>query len=247
VARREPQTARQLRRAIGIITPSANIVVERMAIRLMRAFGEVDIHFARIPVSGSLDPHPDGYDWLAFENAAALLADAEPGVIVWAGSKGVLIGIDKDLELKQRIEALTALPFTSSSLGLANLATAGGLNRIGLVTPYTGAYQRRLIAGFGRMGIECSGEAHAGIADNLAYAGIGGEQIAQMARIAATGNPGAILGWCTNFAAGEVAAGIERETGIPFYDATLLALWDALGHLGVERTAGASWGRLFNS
>jgi maleate isomerase len=234
------------RPAIGIITPSANVVVERTAIRLMRSFPDVDIHVSRVPVSGSADPFPDGYDVAAFESAARLLADAEPGVLVWAGSKGVLVGIEKDEALRSRLTAITGLPFTSSALAFAELTRLNRLERIALVTPYTASYQQRLIDGFLRLGAECVAETHGGIADNLAYARIGPDEIAGMARSVVAAQPQAILAWCTNFGAGEVAVAIERETGTPFYDATLLALWDCLRILGIDRTpAAASWGSLF--
>jgi maleate isomerase len=234
------------RRAIGIITPSGNVVVERTAIRLMRTFPDVDIHFSRVPVSGSTDPFPDGYDWAAFETAARLLADARPGVLVWAGSKGVQVGIERDEELRSRIGTLTGLPFTSSTLALADLARLKALKRIGLVTPYTATYQEKLIAGFARLGLECVAETHSGVSDNIAYAQIGTDEIAGMARTVATAKPDAILAWCTNLAGGEAAAVVERETGTPFYDATALALWDCLRTLGIDRTPAApSWGSLF--
>jgi hypothetical protein len=34
---------------------------------------------------------------------------------------------------------------------------------------------------------------------------------------------------------------------MPFYDATLLCLWDALAFIGVDRSAGTTWGSLFKT
>jgi maleate cis-trans isomerase len=82
-------------RSIGVITPSANVVVEWTSINLMRAFPQVGLNFSRTPVSGTVDPHPHGYDLNAMVDAAKLLAHARPQAIVWAGSKGVLIGVKR--------------------------------------------------------------------------------------------------------------------------------------------------------
>lgn len=218
--RRSPLT----HRSVGIIVPSANIVVERAAIAMLRDEPGTEVHFARVPVRGAVDPFPDGYDVDAFEAAADLLADAASGAIVWAGSKGVLVGIDRDEDLKTRIEDRTGLPFTSSALALRDLVAATGLRRIGLVTPYTAPHQQRLIAGFKRLGLDCADEAHADIANNLAYAAVGAAEIRRMATQVATSRPEAILTWCTNFASAECLPAIERDVGLPVYDATLLGL-----------------------
>jgi len=237
-------------RALGIITPSGNVVVEWTAIELMRSFPDVGLNFARIPVSGCVDPHPQSYDWRAMTSAAGLLSDARPGALVWAGSKGVLVGPERENELRQRIEGDTGLAFTSSTLALGDLRDRTGMRRIALVTPYGDAYQRRLIEGFARIGLECVCERHAGIDDNLSYAHVRADDIRRMARevvAEAKGGLDAILAWCTNLPAGPLATGIETETGIPFYDATTLALGEALRGLSVDLKPAHAWGRLFQN
>lgn len=235
--------------AIGIITPSANVVVERIAIDFMRAFPRVGLHFSRTPVFGEVDPYPDDYDWDAMLAAAELLAHAEPGVVVWGGSKGVLLGIHKDHMLCKRIETKTGIRSTSSSLALAELIERKGLQRIGLVTPYSDAYQQRLVQGFARLGIDCVAEAHVGCTDNLAYASVGENEIKRMTRevVQAAGNQrlDAVLAWCTNLPAASLAGEMENETGTPFYDATALALWHALRILDIDLSPARSWGSIF--
>ena len=42
-----------------------------------------------------------------------------------------------------------------------------------------------------------------------------------------------------------MAAEIEAETGIPFYDATSIVVWKALRLLGVDTAAIGDWGGVF--
>jgi maleate isomerase len=234
------------RTAIGVITPSANIVVEQATIRLMRAFPAVGANFSRAPVKGRPDLDEDGYDLEAMLSAARLLADAAPGILLWAGSKGVQLGVEKERLLCERIEDETGLAVTTPTLALEKLVRDRGIGAVGLISPYSRAYQTRLVEGFDRMGIACVAEAHAGVDDNLAYASIGNAKIRHMARRVAAARPDAILAWCTNFAAGPLAGAIEREVGVPFYDATSLGLSRALTILGVDFTrAPALWGAAF--
>jgi len=214
-------------RSIGIIVPSANVVVERAAIRFAAEVPGLELQFTRIPVRGDADPFVQGYDVDAFLRAAELLADARPDVLLWAGSMGVLVGAEHDERLGELIEAETGLPFTSSTIALVRLAERERLERIALVTPYAQAYQDRLVAGFVRLGFDCVAEEHAGLRDNLSYAGIGEEDTVRMALKVSVSRPDAILSWCTNFASTGCVQRIEVETGLPFHDATLLGLSDA--------------------
>jgi maleate isomerase len=226
------------RRSIGAITPSANVVVEWTAIRLLSRFPDVGVQFARVPVRGAVDPFPEGYDTAAMLEAARLLADARPQAILWAGSKGALVGIEQDETLCAEIKQATGVEATTPTLALREFV-AGRPRRAALVTPYTQAYQARLIEGLGRLGIVCASERHAGVADNLAYADVGPQAIAAMMREAAreAANPDFVLTWCTNFAVADVVESFEREFPFPVVDATLLGLNQALrlvGRVGAE-------------
>jgi maleate isomerase len=235
------------RQAIGVIAPSANVVVEWTAIHLMRAFPEIGLHFARTPMRGTVDPHPNGYDTEAMLNAAGLLADAAPSVIVWAGSKGVLVGLEEEEALCSAIKIATGVEVTTPTIALRQL-WARGARRVALVTPYTTPYQNRLIEGLERLGIACVSERHADISDNLAYAEIKPEQIRRMIRdalSAAETPPEYVLAWCTNFAAAALVDELEREFGVPVIDATLLGMRQAFSIIDVDPSPARAWGRLF--
>ncbi|WP_144187043.1 maleate cis-trans isomerase family protein [Elioraea rosea] len=232
--------------AMGVITPSGNLVVERVTTALLASVPAVSAHFARIGVRGAVDPFPDRYDMDGMLTAARLLADARPGVILWNGSKGGLIGVEHDRALASAITAETGIAATTSTLALEAVLRDTGARRIALATPYAEAYQARLVARFAEWGFETVAESHLGLTDNLSYASVPLTAIAAQIDTVAAARPDAILTWCTNYAAAMVAAEAERRTGIPVHDATTLPLWSGLRMLGVDTTPlAARWGSLF--
>ena len=234
-------------RGIGVITPSGNTVVERVTIGILAAFPEVSCHFSRSGVHGASDPFPDSYDWDSMLGAARLIAHAGPEVIVWSGSKAGSIAFDLDRELCDRIAAETGCRATTSTLALVDALRRVGAKRVALVTPYTPAYQAKVLATFRREGLDCVADACAGLSDNLSYASMTADEIRAMLRQVAAAQPDAIVAWCTNFLAAPLAAEIERETGITLLDSTALAVWHALRMLDIETTPARAWGRLFVS
>ena len=226
------------------ITPSGNTVVERTTMAMLRHAPGVGAVFSRSPVHGGSDPFPDSYDWDSMLRAAELLSHAAPGVILWNGSKGGAIGLDRDRELCDRITERTGIRAETSALVLRRLLRDRGWRRIGLVTPYAATYQRRLIAALEAEGLEIVSESHLGLSDNLSYASVAYETIRTQADQVADALPDIVLAWCTNYPAAPLAASFEAATGIPFWDATALGVLGAMQALGVAGP-GAEWGSLF--
>jgi maleate isomerase len=236
---------RQQTKAIGTITPSGNIVVERVTAAILRDFPEVSGHFSRTPVFGSSDNYKDGYDWDGMLGAARLLSHANVDMICWNGSKGASLGFDADTELCERITQETGITSTTSILALDRVLREAGAHNIGLVSPHTDAYQAKVTAAFERRGYPCSAEAHSGFSDNFSYCTVPDTDIVAMVRKVAAAKPDAIVTFCTNFPAAHLVAPLEQETGIPIYDTTSIGVWDSLRRAGVETGRGARWGNLF--
>lgn len=232
--------------ALGVITPSGNLVVERITARLLDRFPTVSAHFSRIAVVGERDPFPDSYDLDGMLTAARLLSHAKPDVILWNGSKGGSIGFGHDADLKRRIEDATGITATTSSLALLEAVARLGTRRIALVTPYAAAHQQRIVARMAEEGIAVIAESHLGLTDNLSYASVPAERILAQIETVARAAPDAVLTWCTNYAGALVAAEAERRHGLPVLDATTLPLWHALRLIGRDTAPAAPlWGRLF--
>jgi maleate isomerase len=236
---------RRQTKALGMITPSANVVVERVTAAILSDFPEVSGHFSRTPVVGSSDNYQDDYDWDAMVNAARLLAHAKLDVICWNGSKGVGLGFDADHALCERITAETGIAATTSVLALEAVLRDRKVRNIGLVSPHTDTYQAKMTAALAKRGFPCVAEGHAGFSDNFSYCTVPDADIVAMIRKVAAAKPDAIVTFCTNFPAAHLAAALEEETGIPIYDTVSIGVWDALRRAGVATERGARWGSLF--
>jgi maleate isomerase len=236
---------RQQTKAIGMITPSANVVVERVTAAVLADFPEVSGHYSRTPVFGSSDNYKDDYDWDGMMGAARLLAHAKLDVICWNGSKGIGLDFDADRALCARISEETGFAATTSIVALDNVLRATQARGVGLVSPYTDAYQGKMVAAFEKRGWPCVAEAHSGLADNFSYCNVPDDDIVRMIREVAAAKPTAIVTICTNFPAAHLVEPLERETGIPIYDTTSIGVWDALRCAGVATARGARWGSLF--
>jgi len=236
---------RQQTKAIGTITPSGNIVVERVTAAILQDFPEVSGHFSRIPVYGSSDSYKDDYDWEAMLSTARLLSHAHPDVIVWNGSKGVSLGFDLEPVLCGRIRQETGITATTSILALERVLRETGARQIGLVSPHNDPYQAKVTAAFAKRGFPCAAEAHAGFSDNFSYCTVPDADIARMIRDVAAAKVDAIVTFCTNFPAAHLVAPLEHELGMPIYDTVSIGVWDALRCAGIQTTRGSRWGSLF--
>jgi maleate isomerase len=236
---------RNQRHAIGMITPSGNVVVERITAAILYDFPTVSAHYSRTPVFGSSDRYSSDYDWDGMLSAAELLGHANLDVICWNGSKGGSIGFDADRRLCGLIRDKTGAAATTSTLATAEVFAATGVTSFGLVTPYTDAYAGKIPPNFAREGFACVASAHAGISDNLAYCTVPEAQTMQMVRDVAAARPQAIITYCTNFCAAPMVAALEAELGIPVYDSVSIAVWKSLRLAGVPTAPGARWGSLF--
>jgi maleate isomerase len=236
---------RRQTKAIGTITPSGNIVVERVTAAILSDFPEVSGHFSRIPVFGSSDSHKDDYNWDAMLGTARLLSHANVDVISWNGSKGASLGFDLEPVLCERITAETGIKATTSILALDTVLRQRGAGTIGLVSPHDDEYQAKVTDKFAKRGFPCIAEAHAGFSDNFSYCKVPDADIVRMVREVAAAKPDAIVTFCTNFPAAHLIAAMEQETGIPIYDTVSIGVWDALRQAGVETARGARWGSLF--
>jgi maleate isomerase len=231
---------------VGFITPSGNTIVERVTLGILRHFPEVSPHFSRTPVFGALDPFPDDYDWDSMLEAARLLRHADLSVITWNGSKGANIGLDKDRVLVDRITEMTGVASTTSLLAVEQVFREDAVKSYALVSPYREAYAKRIEANIEAAGFNCISNQHAGLSDNLSYASIPLDTVAEMMRSAAKSRPQAILSCCTNFPGAIIIAEMEEELGIPIYDTASIAVWKTLSLASVDTKPGLPWGSVFS-
>ena len=231
---------------IGWITPSANTVVERVTLGILRRFPEVSPHFSRTSVVGAVDPFPLTYDFDDMLATAKVLGDAQLDVVAWNGSKGGSLGFALDHDLVARIEQLTGAKSTTSTLAIDKVLREDGVKRFALACPYVDSYRERIVRSFAREGYECVAARNFGLSDNYSFSQIPLDDIAAMLRELAKQRPQAIITFCTNFPAAPIVPEMERELGVPIYDTVTMGVWGALKRLGLDTRAGRDWGQVFD-
>lgn len=209
--------------------PSSNRVVERVARSILDDRPGIDACFARVPYAGH---PPDGYDMASFRQAASLLAQAHPAVILWNATRGALIGFTPDRQLCETIEGETGIPCATTALATVDLLRRRNLRRIGLVAQGDDPDGARLKQTFAQEGIEIVAGHNFGITDNFEAASVTPEQIeAQVIRLSTVADLDAVLIWSTNLAGHGLSARLGKHLGMPVLDSAALGILAAMPYV----------------
>jgi maleate isomerase len=233
---------------LGMLTPSSNTVVEPLTAAMLAEVPEVTAHFSRfkvteIAVSEASDRQ---FDEDGILQAAELLTHAKADVIAWNGTSASWLGFERDERLCERLTEATDVPACSSVLAFREIFEATGVTRVGLVTPYDDAVQKKIARNWRKAGFDCSAERHAGLTDNFAFAEVSERDIANMARAVASAGVDAVAIVCTNMRAAPLVERLEAELGVPVYDSIATTLWKSLLLAEVPPASIRGWGRLFS-
>jgi maleate isomerase len=232
---------------LGMLTPSSNTVLEPVTAAMLAGLPEASAHFGRFRVTEialsrqALGQFDDG----EILRAAELLSHAKLHSIGWNGTSSGWLGFDADEQLCERITAATGIPACTSVLALNEILRLTGVKRFGLVTPYRGDVQARIVENYARAGFECAAERHLGLQDNYSFSEVSADQIRAMTREVAKAKPEAITIFCTNLRGAPLVEELERETGIAVYDTIPTVVWKSLKIAGVDPRRVQGWGRLF--
>lgn len=235
------------RKLIGVLTPSSNTALEPLTSAMVSRQPGVSAHFSRFTVTeiSLRDQSLNQFDDSKILEAARLLADAHVDVICWSGTSASWLGFEKDRQLCARITEATGIPATTSVLALNEILAAQGARTLGLVSPYVEDVQRRIIANYAGIGIDCVAEQHLDLTVNFAFSEVEPDTLRGMLREAARARPEAMTVMCTNLHAAQLVDEMERELGIPIYDSVATVVWRALKTIGVDPRGLKGWGRLF--
>jgi maleate isomerase len=225
-----------------MITPSSNTCVEPVTYRIVADADDVTVHFSRLPVTTITLDASAQFAAEPMLRAAALLVDARVDVLVWNGTSGSWLGTGHDEELVRELQDATGTPATTSTLAMAEAFAASGVQRLGLVTPYTADVADRIAGQYAGQGVTVVAERHCGLSDNEAFARVPGEELAEMAR-AVGRDVDAVVVLCTNLGAASLVADLEAELGVPVLDSVAVTLWHAL-RVGGRKAPIEGWGAL---
>lgn len=235
------------RKLIGVLTPSSNTALEPLTSAMVSTVSGVSAHFSRFTVTeiSLRDASLNQFDDSKILEAARLLADARVDVICWSGTSASWLGFEKDRQLCARITEATGIPATTSVLALNELLAAQGARTLGLVSPYVEDVQRRIVANYAGIGIECVAERHLDLSVNFAFSEVEPDTLRHMLREVAEQGPDAITVMCTNLHGAQLVEVMELELGIPIYDSVSTVVWSALKTIGIDPRVVQGWGRLF--
>ncbi|KFC75948.1 hypothetical protein FG93_00088 [Bosea sp. LC85] len=188
------------RRAIGLIVPSSNRVVERVAARLLAGTPEIDCCIARVPYGGIVAAGPSGgYRLEPFDSAATLLEEAGVDTICWSATRGAALGFAVDRDLCRRIEDETGIPAVTTALATVERLSVTPCGRVGLITQGDEAESLHVAGQFRRGGVDILDHLWLGITNNLHAAHLAGDTLLREARtLAARSGLDTILVWSTN-------------------------------------------------
>jgi maleate isomerase len=236
---------------IGVLTPSSNTALEPLTSALAAEVPGCSAHYSRFTVTEiALSIRALGqFDDANILAAAALLADAKVDVIAWSGTAAGWMGFDSDRRLCDRIHARTGVAATTAVLALNELLKIAGVERLGLVTPYTQDVQQRIVENYAREGIAVVAERHLRISVNHDFALVEPDTLLDLMREVSLGTdharPQAISTYCTNLRAAPLAERVESELGIPLLDTVSTTVWGALRAVGADPAQIKGWGSLF--
>jgi maleate isomerase len=236
-----------LRKRIGVLTPSSNTALEPLTSAMVSCLPGVSAHFSRFTVTeiSMRDQSLNQFDDSKILEAARLLADARVDVICWSGTSASWLGFERDRQLCERITEVTGIPATTSVLALNEILSAQGARTLGLVSPYVSDVQKKIVANYKGIGIECVAEQHLDITVNFAFGEVEPDTLRRMLREVAKQRPDAMTVMCTNLHAAQLVEELERETLIPIYDSVATVVWKALKTVGIDPRELKGWGRLF--
>lgn len=233
---------------LGMLTPSSNTALEPITAAMLADVPEVTAHFSRFKVTeialSDASNRQFGEDEIL--RAAELLTHAKVDVIAWNGTSASWLGFDRDERLCERLTEATGVAACTSVLAFREIFERTGAARVGLVTPYDDAVQKKIVENWRRAGFDCVAERHAGLNENFAFAEVSEREIAAMARAVASAGVDAIAIVCTNMRAAPLVERLEAELAVPVYDSIATTLWKSLLLAEVPPASIRGWGRLFS-
>lgn len=175
-----------------------------------------------------------------------MLADAKPDVITWSGTSAGWMGFEKDISLCERITARTGIPASTAVLALNELIALKKIKRLGIVSPYTEDVQQKIVRQYAAAGVEVVSEVHHDISVNYDFALVEPDTIEKDLQTVSQAKPEAIVTYCTNLRAAQLADAFEQKSSAVLLDTVSTTVWGALRKVGVNPAEIKGWGKLFS-
>jgi maleate isomerase len=228
---------------LGVLVPSGNSVAETELRAILP--DDVTLLTTRLALRGSSEP-----ELLAMltdlENAACLLAHAEPDAIAFHCTAVSTFAPHLATEICRRITAATGHKAIATADAILAAFRVLHTSHVLLVTPYIQPVHQREIDFLSASGLIVAGGNCLGIDTNTEMARISPDAIAARVRAAAHGlSADACFISCTAIRSAVLIADLEVTLGMPVITSNQVLAWHALRTLGIERRING-FGRLFD-
>tara|TARA_R110002095_G_scaffold201105_1_gene181771 strand:- start:402 stop:1037 length:636 start_codon:yes stop_codon:yes gene_type:complete len=204
---------------LGLLIPSSNVVMEPLAARQT----DIQVHVNRL---GVIDIALNTTSRAQFSmdgqvSAAKLLCDANVDKIVWGGTSASWLGFKHDADFSSRVTSETGLPTTTSVLQINQELAELGVQKIGLVTPYSDDVAKQINRNYEAEGFVVSAWRNHGGKMSRDFASIPQSTIRELICEVALGDVEVVIVMCTNLDAADLSVELTRSLGIPVIDSAL--------------------------
>ncbi len=228
---------------LGVLIPSVNTVVEPQ-LNAMLPEG-VSLHFTRLKLTGSSDE-----ELLAMvervEEAALLLADAEPQRILFHCTAVTTFAPGMVAGIQARITGATGLPADVTAEGIVAGLRSLGARRIVLVTPYIPPVNAREVAFLRHHGFDVLSEHGLDLPGGKAFATVEPAEWYRIVMAQRHPDADAYFLSCAQTRTAEVIEALEHDLARPVVTSNTGALWHCLRQSGL-RDAVPGFGTLMRS
>jgi len=217
---------------LGLMIPSSDITMEVEFHKYLPK--EISLHVTRMPL-GEVTPEKLAKMTRESLKSAALLADAEPSLIVYGCTSGSFIGgKGYDEKLEKRIRAHVGIPVITTAHAVIELLKDLSLDPIVICTPYTDEInltERSFLEAHGFHVTKIHGM---GIVKDIEIGKLDTEFIYEFVK--RNDDPKAKIMFisCTNLKTLDIIPSLRAEIRKPVISSNLATLWAACKRLGVK-------------
>lgn len=232
------------RARLGILVPSANIVMEPEMYRMIPE--GVTAHFARVWIT---EDTPEELEKMIdyVPRASIELSHALVDVYGFGCTSGSLVkGLGYDREIIARIKKETGKPATTTATACIQAFGEYGIKKISLATPYEKWLNEKEKIFFEANGIQVAAMDGLALSEAEAIASVDPGRIYRMAKAVDRPDADAIFISCTDFRGIETIRMLEQDLGKPVFTSNQVTLWGMLRLAGVKSSI-HGYGRLLEN
>lgn len=216
---------------LGMLIPSVNTVAEPQLAAMLP--DGVSLHTTRLKLTGSTEEELLGMVERA-EEAALLLADAEPQRILFHCTAVTTFDFGMVERIRDRITGATGLPTDVTAEGIVAALRAVGAGRVVMVTPYIQPVNDREVAYLQHHGLSVLTEHGLGLPGGKAFATVEPAEWYRIVMARRHPDADAYFLSCAQTRTAEVIEALEHDLGRPVVTSNSGALWHCLRQAGLR-------------